>query len=156
MMTMLQKSKYDINIVQGDANEYDVKSVSGSQLALTSPEYFYSDQRGSGGTLYFNPNSSKGGINTIGSRTRPPYVGLAHELGHALSGILGVKNNAMISYGSESFKKDEHFASHIENIVRAQKNEPLRKYYARTRNNQGVHKLIDGTKSIYFNNYEYK
>jgi RHS repeat-associated protein len=44
--------------------------------------YAASDFRGSGGELWFNPNSTTSCCDEDGNRERPAFVGLAHELGH--------------------------------------------------------------------------
>lgn len=48
-----------------------------------SPSSGYSPGHGTGSTIYFDPNSLEGGVNSKGSTTRPPYVGLSHEMGHS-------------------------------------------------------------------------
>lgn len=38
---------------------------------------------GSGGVISWNPLSTDGGIDVNGNTSRPAFVGLAHEMGHA-------------------------------------------------------------------------
>ena len=37
----------------------------------------------------FNPDSANGGVDDLGNTIRPPFVGLAHELGHAETIVQG-------------------------------------------------------------------
>ena len=43
----------------------------------------YKEGVGSGSTIGYDPDKKTGGLNTEGSDKRPPFIGLAHELGHA-------------------------------------------------------------------------
>jgi RHS repeat-associated protein len=43
----------------------------------------YKPGSGSGSNVGFNPDLQTGGMDTTGCNQRPPFIGLAHELGHA-------------------------------------------------------------------------
>jgi len=48
------------------------------------PRFWYKQGgKGTGSTIFFNPDKKTGGRNSEGSRERPSFIGLGHELGHA-------------------------------------------------------------------------
>lgn len=48
-----------------------------------------SNGEGTGGTVYYDPSNTTGGLDDNGNSQRPAFVGLGHELGHARAGTLG-------------------------------------------------------------------
>ena len=94
---------------------------------------------GSGGTIYWNKNSTSGGLDFTGSISCPAYVGLGHEMGHASDsnwGLLHFSNdytNAVTgtTYYSayNGLLKSEWRAVYRENIIRGQAGIPLRTHY---------------------------
>jgi RHS repeat-associated protein len=89
--------------------------------------------KGSSGNSYdsrtneveFDLSSQTGGLNTKGSNSRPTYIGLAHELAHSLDDIRGTLSGKTVANTNQA----EIFASHIENLVRAENFLPLRSQY---------------------------
>jgi len=106
-------------------------------------------------TVTFDPNSGEGGLNTRGSRDRPAFIGLGHELAHGLDNIRGTLNNSTIP--GQDFSYAEHFATHMENQMRSEHFLPLREYYKfNVQTGVGIYPLIDGSgRSLYYNNYNY-
>ena len=68
-----------ITIRQGKINSATPKNPSGA----------YDPRRGSDTDIEYDPDSTEGGVDDNGSRERPAFVGLAHELGHALDNAAG-------------------------------------------------------------------
>lgn len=65
--------------------------------AIANNEQNARNGKGTGTTVYFDPRSTKGGVDENGSNQRPSFVGLGHELGHAEDNADG---NKMGGYGS--------------------------------------------------------
>jgi hypothetical protein len=66
----------------------------------------------------YNPRNFRGGTDKKGNRERPPFIGLAHEIGHAINDYKGVKKNEKAR--SDKFEnKQEEEAVGFENCVRA-------------------------------------
>jgi hypothetical protein len=121
-------------------------------------------ERGSGGngynpntnTVTFDPNSTQGGANTRGSTDRPSFLGLGHELAHGLDDIRGTLNTRLIP--GQTFTYAEHFATHMENKLRAEHALPLRQYYEyNSSTGLGSYPLINSSgQSLFYNNYNYQ
>ena len=47
------------------------------------PDKGYKPGTGTGSTIRFDPSSMHGGVDATGSTSRPPFVGLGHEMGHS-------------------------------------------------------------------------
>ena len=142
-----------VKIVKGNENP-DKKLVFGTQLlkavstnnqtasiTITDGENSTSadeDKRLSGtpqdAAVSWNPNSMDGGVNTTGGTSRPPAIGLAHELGHALYAMLGIATddeNQLFGDPDESgqdanFGVEEVNVRLMENEIRKEQGEPLR------------------------------
>lgn len=94
---------------------------------------------GSGGTIFWNPNNTSGGINTLGNTDRPAFIGLGHELAHARDANQGVlyfnsnytNPNTGNTYQAQDqgLNKSEWRAVYFENIIRGQAGIPLRTNY---------------------------
>ena len=94
---------------------------------------------GSGGTIYWNANSTSGGLDLTGNTSRPAYLGLGHEMGHASDSNQGLLHfssdytNAAtgVTYFSayNGLLKSEWRAVYRENIIRGQAGIPLRTHY---------------------------
>jgi hypothetical protein len=69
-----------------------------------------------GGMVFWNPSSNTGGPNARGDNVRPPSVGLAHELVHALDRMTGDTHT-------------EVETSQAENQIRREQCEPRRTHY---------------------------
>ncbi len=106
-------------------------------------------------TVHFDPSSREGGLNTRGSRDRPTFIGLAHELAHGLDKIRGSINTTQIP--GQNFTYAEHFATHMENKFRAEHFLPLREYYKYdVQTGTGICPLINSSRqSLFYNNFNY-
>jgi hypothetical protein len=111
------------------ANLAEVQSVTGNTVGSS----------GSGGTIYWNANSTSGGLNLTESTSRPAYIGLGHEMEHASDSNQGLLHfssdytNAVTgaTYFSTSngLLKSEWRAVYRENLIRGQAGIPLRTHY---------------------------
>jgi RHS repeat-associated protein len=139
MIFMLEQSEYNIGIINAgvkikgkirnenafhvdrkwDAYPKRFKPAAASRRKGTG--------KGSGGMIIWNPNLNDGGPDQFGSTIRPISVGLAHELAHAFDAISAQLNPDFQSRSSIS--KAEVFATHVENIIRADNGLPLRTFY---------------------------
>ena len=94
---------------------------------------------GSGGTIYWNANSTNGGLDLTGNTSRPAYLGLGHEMGHASD-----SNQGLLHFNSDytnvvtgttynsthnGLLKSEWRAVYRENVIRGQAGIPLRTHY---------------------------
>jgi hypothetical protein len=85
--------------------------------------------------ISFNPNGVRGGPDNTGAirGSRPAFVGVAHELGHAEERVQTGRNNFRVWTETEDPKKPvyeaEKHAMHVENLIRAEHNLPLRTHY---------------------------
>jgi RHS repeat-associated protein len=109
-----------------------------------------------------SPNSSggiSGNVTWDGSNrdsngnSRPGYVGLAHELGHAMDGLDGVMaNNSIGTISGTSVPANDYVAMHWENIVRGENGVPLRQNYGMGDDGRPVGQNINRFgQSLYFN-----
>jgi len=105
----------------------------------------------------WNPTKKTGGgVDTKGSKERDPFIGLAHEFAH----IQGLWKKLVNSTDVWQKTKDndgnfvkilenEKYSTHIENVIRAENNLPLREYYEDDPGNDGQNSgtlLIDSRK----------
>jgi hypothetical protein len=67
--------------LNGSPNTHTITESTGGNSC--NPATGYTPGTGAGSTTNFNPTNTTGGVDSTGSTTRPPYVGLAHEWGHA-------------------------------------------------------------------------
>jgi hypothetical protein len=125
------------SISKAGANLAEVQAVTGNTAGST----------GSGGTIYWNANSTRGGLDLTGGTTRPAYIGLGHEMGHASDSNQGLlhygsmdKNGNVIpnsytsvmgtyNYEHNGLLKSEWRAVYRENLIRVQAGIPLRTHY---------------------------
>ena len=87
LLSDLSNSKNNININETIKGSYFIpKSRNKASLLIQQPKNSdFIKYAGTGGNVYWNPNSTIGGPDELGNTTRPPFIGLAHELGHAYS-----------------------------------------------------------------------
>jgi RHS repeat-associated protein len=122
----LQASTDNVTIIQGSAgsgNSYNSKT----------------------NEVTFDTNSQNGGLDTRGLTNRPTFVGLAHELYHSVDDIRGTLSGKKVGNTIQA----EIFASHGENLIRAENFLPLRTQY------NSLTPIIDsfGYSIYYGNNY---
>ena len=132
MLTELQNSTDNFTIAKSfDGNSYNTGS----------------------NTIKFNPTSTEGGLNGRGTTNRPAFIGLAHEMAHALDDNRGTLNLNLIP--GQTFTYAEHFATHLENQIRAEHFLPLRTHYGIDATGKGIYPLINFGKSIHNYGYDY-
>ena len=83
-----------------------------------------------GAYIKWNPNSTTGGMNQIGTENRPAYIGLGHEMAHIQDCWRGtIDNTTWVTVGGTAIPNAEKYATHIENQLRAENDIPLRTHY---------------------------
>jgi hypothetical protein len=153
MVSEIQSSKFNVTIKRGSSNSYTADNPGKAALNVQAPGMF-PGLAGSGGTIRFNPQSTQGGMNTRGNRDSQPFIGLAHEMAHSWDGIDGNLNLTKIP--GQDFTYSEHFATHIENKIRAENGMPLRTHYGYNQTtNTGFYRILQpgGQSTFYGNNY---
>lgn len=141
LVSELQNSSNMFTIKSGN-NAFKPKSLIAaganlSEIQSATGEVAYSS--GSGGTIYWDSNSTRGGLDLTGSTARPAYIGLGHEMGHASD-----SNKGILHYSSDytnpltgatyysthqGLLKSEWRAVYRENLIREQSGIPLRTHY---------------------------
>ena len=133
-----------VDELQSSSDNYTiVESTNGNKYAPSSNE------------IKFDPSSKQGGLNLKGKRKRPTFVGLGHELAHAVDDDRGTLDLTVDpSFG---FRNAEKYATHIENQIRAEHGISLRSHYGINTMGAGVGPLlINGTpESRYYRGYYY-
>jgi len=143
LINQVQSSDKNVTISRG-SNSYSFENVINATNGV-----------GSNGSIKWAPLNKFGGPNAAGNSKRPSYIGLAHELAHALDGAKGTMNGGLwfsMSNGSNVFNL-EQYATHWENKIRAENELPLRTHYQPGYSESSI--LINGTQSRFFNNYDY-
>ncbi len=108
----LQSNAATTNIMKG-ANAFN---ESGDASGLTN-------------VVRWDPGNTSGGPNEKGNTSRPAFIGLGHELGHSFDKVSDGKINYAPWPGVTGARKAEMFATHIENMLRAENQIPLRTHY---------------------------
>ena len=126
-----------LNTIQ--SKPYGALLVSGinkrsSNVQIVNKNYCKTTKDGRG--IFWDPNSSDGGIDINGSNIRPSFIGLAHELAHIWDKIIGLTSGIWlysedINGNTITIENSEKYAIGIENLIRSEHNIPLRKYYAK-------------------------
>jgi len=140
LVSELQSSK-NIFAIQNGTNGFVPNSPTNAGANLAEVQAATGNTTGSlgsGGTIYWN-NSTSGGLDLNGSTTRPAYIGLGHEMGHASDsnqGLLHFSNDYTnittgVTYYSSynGLLKSEWRAVYRENLIRGQAGIPLRTNY---------------------------
>ena len=75
--------------------------------------------------IFWDPNSSDGGIDINGSNIRPSFIGLAHELAHIWDKIIGLTSGIWlysedINGNTITIENSEKYAIGIENLIRSE------------------------------------
>jgi RHS repeat-associated protein len=152
MVTELQSSSNVFTIKSAANNDFKANSSlkSGANLAeVQAVTGNTAGSNGSGGTIFWNSNSSSGGLDLSGGTERPTFIGLGHEMGHASdsnrgllhyggmdeSGIVNPSSftnvfiGATYNYEYNGLLKSEWRAVYRENLIRSQVGIPLRTNY---------------------------
>ncbi|MBP1223641.1 RHS repeat-associated core domain-containing protein [Flavobacterium sp. 1355] len=106
---------------------------------------------GISGRVSWDPSNTTGGPNEMGSNSRPSYIGLAHELGHAFDGLDGVIDNTLLGApGMGTFA--EYESMHWENRIRGENGLSLRTHYSNDANGNALGQAINsnGSSTRYF------
>jgi hypothetical protein len=141
LVSELQNSTNMFTIKSGN-NEFVTNSTSKAGANLSEVQSVTGNtagSAGSGGTIYWNANSTSGGLDLTGSTSRPAYIGLGHEMGHASDA-----NQGLLHFSSDytngvtgatyfsthnGLLKSEWRAVYHENLIRGQAGIPLRTHY---------------------------
>ncbi len=131
----LQNSKNVFIIKKGKQNNFEAFSIANSLFKFLHSELAdkYPQKVGSGGIIIWNPKIYESGPNREGNSGRPPFIGLAHEIAHAVNSNKGMMNRVLFAPKHNVFKKvtyDEMSAMRFENIIRANAHVPLRIAYS--------------------------
>jgi hypothetical protein len=124
MMSALQSSKHNFTITQsGEGNKITINNWRGA-----------TNGTGSGGTISWSSSNTSGGPNTAGGTSRPAYIGLAHELGHAYFAAKGTALSGdwftvTTESSTQKVQNTDKQAIHLENLIRAENGEHLRTHY---------------------------
>lgn len=109
-----------------------------------------------GTCIKWNPNSTTGGMNQIGTESRPAYIGLGYEMAHIQDIWKGtIDNNTWVTVGGTAIPNAEKYATHIENQLRAENNISLRTHYgidASSGKRAGLEstRIINGNSSLFY------
>lgn len=141
LVSELQNSTNMFTIMSGSSNRFAANSMSRAGANLSEVQAITGNtagSTGSGGTIYWNASSTRGGLDLTGSTSRPAYIGLGHEMGHASDANLGLlhysrdfTNAAGSTYFStyNGLLKSEWRAVYRENLIRGQAGISLRTHY---------------------------
>lgn len=153
----LQSSSNTFTIQRGPENSFtaDNSAKAGANLAeATAVTGNTKGSSGSGGTIHWNPSSGQSGLDVNGSRSRPSFIGLAHEMFHAQDANAGQLHYSddytNIATGATYYsqylglKKSEWRAVYGENMVRSQLGIPLREFYGVQETAPGTYAPIPG------------
>jgi|GEM_PF-2061216 len=104
--------------------------------------------------VFWNPSDRDSGFDENGDRSRPSFIGLAHELAHAddfREGAANVRTRRWdIGLGTQNPRLHEQDALHWENRIRAENGIPLRVAYGVYNNKPIGRVLIPGTRMSAF------
>jgi RHS repeat-associated protein len=87
------------------------------------------DKSGLTNVVRWSPGNGSGGPNESGGTSRPSFIGLGHELAHSYDKVTDGKVNYAPWAGVTGAAKAEIFATHVENMLRAENQIPLRTHY---------------------------
>ena len=90
----------------------------------------------------WDPSKTDGGPDASLNTNRPAFIGLGHELAHALDQIVDNKIDYSAWYtptgATRPVPRAELFSSHIENLIRAENKFSLRAFYSLGQNAAGA------------------
>jgi RHS repeat-associated protein len=148
LLGQLQSSTKNVYISDG-ANTYGPKDGNWKDAQ---------NKKGVDGLVGWSSSNTNGGPDGTGSTSRPSFVGLAHELGHALDGFNGTVSGGgwftvQGANGPVSVYNAEKYATHWENMIRSEHGISLRTHYQPGYEESSI--LVNGAEGIHFNNYNY-
>jgi RHS repeat-associated protein len=142
LVSELQNSTNMFTIKNGSDNSFVPNNPANAGANLTEVQSATGNtagSSGSGGTIYWNSNSTNGGLDITGSTVRPAYIGLGHEMAHASDSNQGLlhfsKDYTNAITGATYFSthngllKSEWRAAYRENIIRRQAGLSFRTHY---------------------------
>lgn len=143
LVSQLQGSKFNFTIQRG-TNSFNASSVSKASLALTAPAY--AAMAGSGGTINWSPGTTSD-PNQLGNTSRPSFIGLAYEMGHASMAEQGKVNYSAFDSTNANpalsrVTNNEFNAANVENQVRNKYGLPLLDFYTQDASSAGFMRLL--------------
>ena len=122
-------------IQNGDFGKIFISDLVNSENVVTVE---YTESNGfnpNNNTANWNPDSNEGGISKLGNNgyttSRPSYIGLGHELGHAADKFYGkYDESTWFLTINKVIDRTEIYACQIENMIRFEHNISLRTHYA--------------------------
>jgi RHS repeat-associated protein len=115
MITELNRSTHIIRISQRVGSENYTSPTGRVVNGLTIDAY---NGKGTGSEIGFDPKDKRGGLDDKGSTIRPPAVGLAHELGHAVDNLRGQASLVMDPMHPGTTPPAERTAIRVEDAFR--------------------------------------
>jgi RHS repeat-associated protein len=158
LLRQLEGSDFNF-IIQRGGNRFEPTSVARAGLAWQVPGM--AAIAGSGGTIFWNPGAKTAGLNQSGNITRPSFIGLTHEFGHASMAEQGMSDFSFFAPGHADpnlsrITNDEFNAVHVENQVRSEYGLPLRDFYTRDATGAGFMRfLVPATSTNAVTGYDY-
>jgi hypothetical protein len=154
LVNNLQKSTSTYTIRRGD-NGFTPNRGGGDRRLREAP-LTVTPQDDRGGTINWRPSNTTGGPDQNGNTSRPAFIGLAHELGHAESASRGMADRSVHApnhneVAFRDIRNDEYNAVHWENRVRSEHQLPLREFYTRDGNGVGFMRFINAGTTISIN-----
>ncbi|WP_318546278.1 M91 family zinc metallopeptidase [Flavobacterium columnare] len=162
MLREMETSNFVFNIQKTNSthsgNEFVPDRSALASLALQNPAL--ANGAGSGGNIYWNPSTTQAGPNQRGNTERPPFIGLAHEFGHALMSKRGTLNATFFSPNDpivefRTITNDDFNAMHLENQIRSSFGLPLREFYTKDGNGNGFMRALNQGTNTSINGYDY-
>lgn len=121
---LVSKLEHTPNII------YVVQQVAGKgNETQADPSGISANHKGTGSDVRINPMQTTGGTDVHGNTSRPEYVGVAHEFGHARAIDLGVQSYDKGDGKPGTTPPSEVQAMANENMVRSEHGLPLRPAY---------------------------
>jgi RHS repeat-associated protein len=106
-----------------------VPSPDGKNYAQNVPSILDIFRKGSDAKIEYNPDSTTGGKDENGNRSRPAFVGLGHELGHAVAITEEHQSRDTGSQKRGTTPPSEKQSMQAENDIRADHKLPVRRNY---------------------------
>jgi hypothetical protein len=95
------------------------------QMFRSTDDNFAADD---GSEIHWNPNNTNSGVDQNGNSSTKSFINLGHEMAHIQDAQNGTFDRSEWKF-NEGLKNAEKYAGKIENKIRVEHGEPLRKYY---------------------------